>query len=103
MVDKKPIDTKQYFFDKPRNVNLVIFTLYVSCGILVLLDFIIDRHAYHRLENLLGFYSIYGFIACTAIVLGAKVLRNLVERSEDFYEADSDQMASDSGGDHVDK
>jgi hypothetical protein len=101
MADKKPVDTKQYFFDKPRNVNLVLYSLYISCGLLVLLDFIIHRHTYHKWEDLLGFYSIYGFLACTAIVLGSKALRNLVERSEDFYEADSDQMTNVSGGDHV--
>ena len=80
---------KRYFFDNPRNVKLVLYTLYISCGILLLLDFIIHRHVTHHWEGLLGFYSIYGFVGCTAIVLGSKVLRVMVERSEDYYEKES--------------
>ena len=103
MADKQPIDSNQYFFDKPRNVKLVLYSLYSSCGLLLLLDFIIHRHTYYKWESLLGFYPLYGFLACTAIVLGSKVLRNLVERREDFYEADSEHMTNGSGGNHVDQ
>lgn len=81
-------EKKEYFFDNPRNVKLVLYTLYGSCTILLLLDFIIHRHIIHQWEQLLGFYSIYGFLGCTGIVLGSKVLRILVQRDEDYYERD---------------
>lgn len=79
-------DKRQYLFDNPRNVKLVIYTLYISCGLLLLLDFIVHRHIVHHWEKLLGFYPIYGFVGCTAIVIGSKVLRTFVQRDEDFYE-----------------
>ncbi len=78
-------EEKQYFFDNPRNVKLVIYSLYGSCGILLLLDFVIHRHIIHHWEGLLGFYSIYGLIGCIAIVLSSKILRLFVERDENFY------------------
>jgi len=81
-------DNKRYLFDNPRNVKIVLYTLYVSCGILLLLDFIVHRHTQHRWEELLGFYSIYGFIGCSAIVIGSKWLRGMVERDEDYYTRD---------------
>jgi hypothetical protein len=93
-------DTK-HFFDHPGNVKLVIYSLYGCCGLLLLLDFIVHRHIYHKWETLLGFYSIYGFVACTAIVFGSKVLRTFVEREEEYY---NDNHTSEKvGADHVDE
>ncbi len=81
-------DKKLYLFDKPRNVRVVLYTLYICCGILLLLDFVVHRHTQHHWEELLGFYSIYGFIGCSAIVIGSKWLRGMVERDEDYYTRD---------------
>ena len=92
-------DKKLYLFDNPRNVKIVLYTLYISCGILLLLDFIVHRHTQHRWEELLGFYSIYGFMGCTAIVIGSKWLRSMVERDEDYYTRDELTMTEDE--DHV--
>ncbi len=78
-------EEKQYFFDKPENVKLVIYSLYGSCAFLLLLDFIIHRHITHHWEGLLGFYAIYGLIGCIVIVLSSKILRYFVERGENFY------------------
>ncbi len=102
-------DNRRYLFDNPRNVKLVLLTLYISCGVLLLLDFIVHRHTIHHWERLLGFYAIYGFIGCTGIVLGSKVLRTLVERDEHYYDDDdADETTSQavnepSGENHVGK
>ena len=88
-------DKKLYLFDKPRNVRVVLYALYISCGILLLLDFVVHRHTQHHWEELLGFYSIYGFIGCSAIVIGSKWLRGMVERDEDFYTRDELTMVEE--------
>lgn len=93
-------DQKQYFFDKPRNVSLVLNTLYIICGLLLLLDFVVHRHIIHHWEELIGFYPIYGFIGCTAIVLGSKVLRTFVQREEDYY--DHEKVKDKHGDSNVD-
>ena len=94
-------DKKHYLFDRPRNVTLLLYMLYISCAILILLDFIVHRHVSHPWEQLLGFYSIYGFIGCVSIVFGAKWLRVLVKRDEDYY--DPDTPDAEEGGNHVDE
>ena len=96
-------DNRRYFFDNPRNVKLVLFILYGSCGLLLLLDFIVHRHSIHAWERLLGFYAIYGFVGCTAIVLASKVLRTLVQRREDYYDDDEHELNEPPGDDDVAK
>jgi len=44
-----------------------------------------DHHGF-AFESWPGFFSIYGFVACVALVLAAKELRKLLMRSETYYE-----------------
>ncbi len=94
-------DNRRYLFDNPRNVKAVLYILYVSCGILLLLDFIIHRHDVFEWERLLGFYAIYGFVGCTGIVLGSKVLRSLVQRDENYYDVEKEDLKKATGDDDV--
>ena len=84
----KQVKQKKYLFDNPRNVSLLIRSLYLICAVLVLLDFILHRHAMHEWEHITGFYAIFGFTAYLAIVFGANLLRKLVGRKEDYYDVD---------------
>lgn len=77
---------KQHFLDKPRNVKRVLRTFYVVCAGLLAADLIFTRHVFHAWEELFGFYAIFGWIACVALVLGAKELRKLLMRREDYYD-----------------
>jgi len=77
---------KQHVFDNPRNVKRVIHTLYAVCGISLLAEFFVDRHVDHPWEWLFGFYGLYGFVACTLLVLIAKELRKFLKRPEDYYD-----------------
>lgn len=66
---------KQYLFDKPKNIQRILYLLYTCCALLVVLDFVIHRHVYHSWENLPIFYPIYGFIGCVILVLIASWMR----------------------------
>jgi len=81
-------EQKKYLFDNPRNVSILIRSLYIICALLVLLDFILHRHTMHEWEHITGFYAIFGFAAYLVIVLGANQLRKLVGRKEDYYDVD---------------
>jgi hypothetical protein len=87
---------KERFFDKPRNVRLVLRLLFAVCAVVFLLD-LVDlalrwfgvaelRHAERSWEGLPGFYAIFGFVACVFLVLAAKELRKVVMRDEDYYD-----------------
>nr|CRH06382.1 conserved protein of unknown function [Candidatus Magnetococcus massalia] len=79
-------DEKQYFFDKPENIRLILRIFYVMCTILVLAEFVIHRHVYHAWENLFGFHALFGFVACVVLVLVAREMRKVVMRDEDYYD-----------------
>ena len=74
------------YFDKPGNVKR-LWRIFVGCLILlVLADVVIERHDGYFWENVPAFFAIYGFVACTLIVLIAKTFRRFLRRGEDYYE-----------------
>ncbi|NIR32682.1 MAG: hypothetical protein GWN84_25950 [Gammaproteobacteria bacterium] len=79
---------KQHFFDDRRNTRRVLLAFYLVCAVLLLLDVVIHRHVIHAWEDLFGFYAVYGFVACALLVLGAKQMRKVLMRSQDYYDAD---------------
>ena len=87
MTGKNP-DEKEYFFDKQRNIDRFLMVFYVICVVLFVLDFVIHRHSMHSLEELPGFYAVFGFVAFVALVVGSILLRKLIMRKEDYYDVD---------------
>ena len=83
-------DNKQYFFDNPRNIKWVMNIFYACCVLVVVLDFVINRHVYHSWENLPAFYPIYGFVGCVVLVVIASWMRTFLMRSEDYYDKQYD-------------
>ena len=79
---------KQHIFDNPRNIKRLLRVFFTLCAVLLLLDLVHHRHAIHAWEHLWGFYGIFAFVACVALVLIAKQLRKVLMRSEDYYDAD---------------
>ncbi|HET97760.1 MAG TPA: hypothetical protein ENN98_03540 [Desulfurivibrio alkaliphilus] len=78
---------KKHLFDQPRNVQRVLYGLFALLGISLALEPFIHKHSYFPWEDWLGFYAIYGFVACVLLVLGAKyILRPLVKRDEHYYD-----------------
>ena len=80
-----PIGEKLLWVEKPENIRLMIIGLAVFCALLFLGDFIIDRHGHFELENIPGFYGIFGFLAFSFIIIATKFLRMIIGRKEDYY------------------
>ena len=80
---------KTYLFDNPRNVRRVVFGLVGACVILAGLDLVLHRHVSHPWETMIGFYAVYGFVACVLLVLLAKEMRKVLIRPEDYYDEPS--------------
>ncbi len=85
MMNGKKIAAAFAWVESPSAVNTAIKVLAALCGLLFLLDFVIHRHTYVPGEGMWGFYAFTGFIAFTLIVLGAKTLRTLILRDENYY------------------
>lgn len=75
-------------WDRKSSVDALLRVLYVVCGVLVVLDLVIHRHAEHPWEGLFSFYPLYGFLGIVVLVALARVLRAAVMRPEDYYDAD---------------
>lgn len=77
---------KKHLFDDPRNVKRLLLAIYAICAALVALDLLFLRKALNFWESLPGFYALYGFLGCTALVLVAKGMRKFLMRGEDYYD-----------------
>ena len=71
--------------DNPRSVNRLVYGLYAVCAGLFLADFLYHKHVYLEVEEFPGFYALYGFFMCAALVICAKGLRVILKRGEDYY------------------
>jgi len=74
------------FFDKKKNLKWLWRFFFVCLVFLVLSDFFIEKPGDHFWEKIPAFFSIYGFVACSFIVLFAKKLRRFLKRDEDYYD-----------------
>ena len=84
---------KKYWLDDPRHVNMIVYTLYVLCVLLVVADLFYHKHihfhykdAFYNFEDWFGFFGFFGFIAFVALVLVAKLMRIVLKRDEDYYD-----------------
>jgi hypothetical protein len=77
---------KAYWLDNPRNVDRLVSGFYVVCGLLLAGDLFVPKHGPFAIEHVFGFYGVFGFVACVALVLIAKQLRRVLMRPEDYYD-----------------
>ena len=66
----------------------LFWALVATCVVLFIADAFYSKHGAFSIENLVVFFAIFGFIACAALVLVARWARTLLERPEDYYDAD---------------
>ena len=80
------LDEKTYWLDCPKNVAKVFWGVVAVCVLLFAADAFYHKHVELQAEAYFGFYGIYGFVACIALVLAAKELRKILMRGEDYYD-----------------
>ena len=76
---------KLLWLDNKRNVERIVRGLYSVCAVLFVADFIYAKHVELTIEHIPGFYGIYGFFMCAALVICAKAMRTFLKRDEDYY------------------
>ena len=78
---------KRYWLDDSANVRSLYRGLWALGFFLLVLDLFVRRHEDLGFAELFGFFGVYGFVACVALVLAAKLLlRKAVMRPEDYYD-----------------
>lgn len=73
------------WLDNPANVKRIVYALYAVCAALFLADFVYEKHVYLEVETIPGFYALYGFFMCAALVICARLLRVVLKRPETYY------------------
>jgi len=77
---------RKRWLDHPRNVTRLYRALWVVGFALLLGELLVHKHEDIAFAARFGFYALYGFLACVALVLTAKALRRVLKRPEDYYE-----------------
>lgn len=76
---------KLLWLDNMKNVERIVYSLYGLCALLFLADFLYKKKTYLDLEDVPGFYAIYGFVMCAALVVCARGMRLFLMRDEKYY------------------
>jgi len=79
-------EPKQYWLDRSANVTRLYRGLWVVGIALLALDLFLHKHEEFSFAAWFGFYGVYGFLACVALVLIAKQLRRVLMRPEGYYD-----------------
>lgn len=91
----RPGEPRRYL-DDPANVARLWRRFVILCAAVAALDILgligvlYHRHASLFVEGLPGFYAGWGFVGIVALIFGAKQLRRVVMRPEDYYERRDD-------------
>jgi len=91
-------DEAPRWLDDPANVRKIYLGLWIVCLVLIAGGeglLVWDHHrsaaageVHHGFdfERWPGFYALYGFVGCVSLLLGAKELRKVLMRDEDYYD-----------------
>lgn len=98
-----PASEEPGFFYRPEVIKNILRGFYAVCIVLFVLDFVFHRHAYFSVESWWGFYGVFGFVACVALVLIAKIMRRFLWREATYYDDSAERPTTKhlgSGGGH---
>lgn len=82
----RPKPDNGHWLYRPRSLNGIFWGLILVCAALGFADLFYHRHTVFDFEAIPGFFSIFGFVVCVGLVLGAKELRKILKRDEDYYD-----------------
>lgn len=75
---------------RPSTIRLLWWIFAAVLVISVGLQLVFKVKGYFAVDGWLGFGALYGFLACLAMVLVAKVLGWVLKRTEDYYQESGD-------------
>lgn len=90
MTENPKPDENRRWLDEPANITRLWYALIGLCVISVICDFFYHKHAEFDVENIPGMYGWWALIACGIMFFGAKLLRMITMRPEDYYDKDDD-------------
>ncbi|MFT5573860.1 MAG: hypothetical protein ACI9FR_002796 [Cryomorphaceae bacterium] len=81
---------------RPTTIRL-LWRLFIGVlALTILAQLLIKVKGYFVVDGWFGFAALFGFLACLAMVLVAKLLGRLLKRDEDYY-ISREQLSQDEG------
>jgi hypothetical protein len=77
---------KQHWLRRPETIRKLWIVFAVVLAATVAAGFAVERHALFGLDGIVGFNAWYGFLACAAMVIGARLIGLLLKRPDSYYD-----------------
>jgi len=81
----KEQQNNDHWLVRPSSIKLMWRIFIAILSLTVMAQFLVPIKGYFGIDGWLGFGAIYGFLACLAMVLLAKILGFLLKRQENYY------------------
>ena len=85
MSDRNDKQEALHWLVRPATIRWLWRIFGVVLGLTVAAGLFVDGYGHFGLDGTFGFNAWYGFFACVAMVIVAKLLGFLVKRPEDYY------------------
>ena len=83
---KRPLGSIIFsWLEQDNGTRNIIYFLAGVCAVLFLCDFFYHRHGHFEIEELPGFFAVYGFVMFSLIIFLATLLRFFVGRRANYY------------------
>ena len=79
---------RNHWLDNPKNVKHLWRPFIAVLALSVVAEFFVSLHPVFAIEGWFGFNADFGFTACVLMILGAKVLGNIIKRPDSYYAED---------------
>ena len=84
------MEAEKHWLERPRTISWLWRGGIAVLALTVLADLLYEPHPHFVVDGIFGFHAFYGFVACVAMVLFAKVLGVLLKRDDTYYADGSD-------------
>lgn len=74
-----------HWLDQPRNVKRLWRGFLFVMVLIVLAQWLVEMHPHFEVEAVFGFGAWFGFIACAALIVIAKVVALVLKRPDTYY------------------
>lgn len=80
------MNEKKHWLTRPETIKKLWIGGWAVLALTVLAQAVIGIHGHFAFEDWFGFNAGYGFLACAAMVLFAKVLGGVIKRKDTYYD-----------------
>ena len=81
---------QKHWLDEPRNIKRLWRGFLALLALTVLAEFAVAPHPHFAVESVFGFNAWFGFLACVAMIVVARLLALFLKRPDSYYAGDDD-------------